>query len=154
MESKTTPISANRVGYRCLLFSPSPALANFPGPSPSNDTSEGPPLWISQSWHATVRLVLRLHEECQEDCVDMSRPQRCPATDRRDTKGELAGRSRAVFFWKRQEIKGVGGTGPKGSVFYWERNVELVWKKHPRGGDKVLTHWNVGPWSVTYLWIL
>lgn len=66
----------------------------------------------------SVRLVLRLHGECQEDCFDMSGPQRCPATDRRDTEGELAGRSRAVFFWKRQEIKGVGGTGPKGSVFY------------------------------------
>lgn len=45
-------------------------------------------------------------------CLDLSGAQRLTA------EGELAGRSRAVFFWKRQEIKGVGGTGPKGSVLY------------------------------------
>lgn len=66
------------------------------------------------------------------------------------------GRSHAVFFWKRQEIKGVGGTDPKDSVFYRKKNIELGGgkKNHPRGGDKVLTHWNVGHVSVTYLWIL
>lgn len=30
-----------------------------------------------------------------------------------------------TFFWKRQEIKGVGGADPKDSVFYRKKNVEL-----------------------------
>lgn len=55
----------------------------------------------------------------------MSGLQCCPATDHRDTNGELAGERHAVFFWTRQEIKGVGDTGPKDSVFYQKTNVEL-----------------------------
>lgn len=49
----------------------------------------------------------------QRDSVDMSGRQRCPATDHRDAKLQLAARGHAVFFWKRQEIKDVGGSDPK-----------------------------------------
>lgn len=124
-------------GSRFFIF-PLSAIVYFPEMLPRDDASRGRHC-RSVSYdnrHTSVRTATNSASET----VLTSGLQRGPATDRRDTKGELAGRSRAVFFWKRQEIKGVGGTDPNGSVFYGKKNVELGGKKHPRGSDKVLTH--------------
>lgn len=42
----------------------------------------------------------------------------------------------SVFFWKRQEIKDVGGFRPKDSVFYRKKNVELRGQKQAEAEAK------------------